>query len=265
MERSGIAVWDQVEVPQKKCASWRFPLRSIWVERIESEWHVLSQPERLSPAEARSNLVPRAQKPASSQWRHYLHRETGPVQPSPVLPDRPLVVRPDRSLTMLPGQSTIFFLELPVWFRLSTTGYRPARLFEEPLSVLTRTWFGDPVTGDLCWGLATRLHHAMASIEPSAASAVCPLTIENDSDTDLAFEKVCLHVENLSLFRGPKRLWANSLHAVFKGPEQATQIEIAREPPEFEEGLVPISEARQQVAGWSFRRTFGMLKSFADI
>jgi hypothetical protein len=265
MERSGIAVWDQVEVPQKKCASWRFPLRSIWVERIESEWHVLSQPERLSPAEARSTLVPRAQKPASSQWRHYLHRETGPVQPSPVLPDRPLVVRPDRSLTMLPGQSTIFFLELPVWFRLSTTGYRPARLFEEPLSVLTRTWFGDPVTGDLCWGLATRLHHAMDSIEPSAASAICPLTIENDSDTDLAFEKVCLHVENLSLFRGPKRLWANSLHAVFKGPEQATQIEIAREPPAFEEGLVLISEARQQVAGWSFRRTFGMLKSFTDI
>ena len=265
MERSGIAVWDQVEVPQNKCASWRFPLRSIWVERIESEWHVLSQPERLSPAEARSTLVPRTQKPASSQWRHYLHRETGPVQPSPVLPDRPLVVRPDRSLTMLPGQSTIFFLELPVWFRLSTTGYRPARLFEEPLSVLTRTWFGDPVTGDLCWGLATRLHHAMASLEPSASSAVCPLTIENDSDTDLAFEKVCLHVENLSLFRGPKRLWANSLHAVFKGPEQATQIEIAREPPAFEEGLVPISEARQQVAGWSFRRTFGMLKSFADI
>jgi hypothetical protein len=104
----------------------------------------------------------------------------------------------------------------------------------------------------------------MDSVEPSAAIAVCPLMIENDSDTDLAFEKVCLHVENLSLFRGPHRLWANSLHAVFKGPDQATQIEIAREPPGFEEGLLPISEARQHVAGWSFRRTFGMLKSFTD-
>jgi hypothetical protein len=265
MERSGIGVWDQVEIPQKKCAAWRFAFRGIWVERIESEWHVLSLPGTGSPAEASSAFVPRAQKPASSQWRHYLHRETGPVQPSPVLPDRPLVVRPDRSLTLLPWQSTVFFLELPVWFRLSTTGYRPARIFEEPLSVLTRTWFGDPVTGELCWGLATRLHHSMDSVEPSAASAVCPLMIENDCDAELAFEKVCLHVENLSLFRGPRRLWANSLHAVFKGPDQATQIEIAREPPGFEEGLVPISEARQQVAGWSFRRTFGMLKSFADI
>lgn len=265
MERTGIAVWDQVEVPQRKCAAWRFPFRSIWVERIESEWHVLSQLEVRPAATARSFLVSRARKPSSSQWRHYLHRESGPVQPSPVLPDRPLVVRPDRSLTLLPGQSTIFFLELPVWFRLSTTGFRPAVLFEEPLSVLTRTWFGDPVNGELCWGLATRLHHAMDSVEPSAAIAVCPLMIENESDTDLAFEKVCLHVENLSLFRGSSRLWANSLHAIFKGPDQATQIEILHEAPGFEEGLLPISEARQHVAGWSFRRTFGMLKSFADI
>jgi hypothetical protein len=265
MEKTGIAVWDQVVVPQGKCAAWRFPHRSIWVERIESEWHVLSQSEAGSSEATITSIVSRAQKPSSSDWRHYLHRESGPVQPSPVLPDRPLVVRPDRSLTLMPGQSTIFFLELPVWFRLSTTGYRPAVLFEEPLSVLTRTWFGDPVNGELCWGLATRLHHSMDSVEPSAAIAVCPLMIENDSETDLAFEKVCLHVENLSLFRGPHRLWANSLHAVFKGPDQATQIEISREAPGFEDGLLPISQARQQVAGWNFRRTFGMLKSFADI
>jgi hypothetical protein len=265
MEKTGIAVWDRVEIPQKKCAAWRFPFRSIWVERIESEWHALSRPESGSISAAARSFVTRAQKPTSSQWRHYLHRESGPVQPSPALPDRPLVVRPDRSLTLLSGQSTVFYLELPVWFRLFTTGARAARIFEEPLSVLTRTWFGDPVTGELCWGLATRLHHALDSIEPSAALAVCPLLIENDSDTDLAFEKVCLHVENLSLFRGPTRLWTNSLNAIFKGPDQATQIEIAPEPPQIEEGLVIIAEARQQVAGWSFRRTFGMLKSFTDI
>ncbi len=113
MEKTGIAVWDQAVVPQGKCAAWRFPHRSIWVERIESEWHVLSQPETGARAAAITSIVSRAQKPRSSEWRHYLHRESGPVQPSPVLPDRPLVVRPDRSLTLMPGQSTIFFLELP--------------------------------------------------------------------------------------------------------------------------------------------------------
>ena len=263
MEKTGIAVWDPVEIPQKRCALWRFPRRSIWVERIETEWHVLSLPEK---REARSTcrMVTRSQKPASSKWRHYLHRDSGTIQPSPVLPDRPVVMKPDRALTLLPGQSTVFFLEIPVWFRLSTSGYRPAKIFEEPLNVLTRTWFGDPVTGELCWGLASRLHHSIESVGTTADRAVCPLMIENDSESDLEFQKICLHVENLSIFRGERHLWTNSLHVVFKGPDQATQIEIVRTPPGFEEVMVPLSEARLPSTGWNIRRTFGMLKYFTD-
>jgi len=264
MEKTGIAVWEPVDIPQKRCAMWRFPRRSIWVERIETEWHVLFLPETGEEGDTSYRVISRAQKPSSSQWRHYLHRDSGTMQPAPVLPDRPVVMRPDRALTLLPGQSTIFFLELPVWFRLSTSGYRPAKVFEEPLTVLSRTWFGDPVTGELCWGLATRLHHSIESVEPSADRAVCPLMIENDSESDLEFQKICLHVENLSIFRGTRHLWTNSLHAVFKGPDQATQMEIVHTPPGFEEGMVPLSEARLPSAGWNIRRTFGMLKYFTD-
>jgi hypothetical protein len=264
MQKTGISVWEPVEISPRKCAQWLFPRRAILVERIESEWHVLSIPSSKRVREARCSLIARTAKPESSEWRHYLHRDSGPIQPSPVLPDRPVVVRPDRALTLLPGQSTVFFLQLPVWFRLSTSGYSPSRIFEEPLSVLSRTWFGDPLTGELCWGLATRLHHSMESLAPAADTAVCSLMIENDSSTDLAFEKICLHVENLNVFRGTRFLWTNSLHAVFKGPEQATQIEIVRTPPGYEEGLVPVSEARSPASGWNIRRTFGMLKYFTD-
>lgn len=264
MQKTGLAVWDPVEIPQKKCATWRFPQRSFWVERVESEWHVLSMPETGKRRESTAGFITRGQKPGSSQWKHYLHRGTGPIQPSPVLPDRPLVVRPDRALTILPGQSTIFFLELPVWFRLSTTGHQPARIFEEPLSALTRTWFGDPVTGELCWGLATRLHHSLDSVDYSAYIAVCPLMIENTSESDLGFEKICIHAENLSIFQGAERLWTNSLHAQFMGPEPSTQMEIVHTPPEFEPGLHVVTPARQPSTGWNIRRTFGVLKYFRD-
>jgi hypothetical protein len=264
MEKTGLAVWEQSDIPQKKCAVWRFCSRSIWVERVESEWHVLSLAEKRAAAEERFGIEARIKKPGSSQWRHYLHRESAPVQPAPVLPDRPVVVRPDRAMTILPGQSAVFFLELPVWFRLSIAGYRPTRIFEEPLAVLTRTWFGDPVTGELCWGLATRLHQSVESLPATASSAACPLMIENDSESELDFAKICLHVENLSVFRGVRFLWTNSLHAVFKGPDQATQMEIIHTPPLFEPGLVLLSEARFPATGWNIRRTFGMLKYFTD-
>jgi hypothetical protein len=264
MRQTGVSAWEPVEIPQEKCIVWRFPRHSIWVERVESEWHVCSLPEGGGGNEGCAFFVPRSKKPTTTQWRHYLHRDGGAVKPSPVLPDRPVVVRPDRPLTLLPGQSTIFFLQLPVWFRLSTSGPRPARIFEEPLRALTRTWFGDPVNGELCWGLATRLHHAIESVAASPDIAICPLMIENSSETDLAFEKICLHVENLSLFRGEMHMWTNSLHAVFTGPEQTTQIEIIRTPPGFEEGMALVTEARQPAEGWSIRRTFGMLKTFTE-
>jgi hypothetical protein len=264
MQKTGVAVWDEVEIAQKRCAAWRFPRRSIWVERVESEWHVLTQEEPESGKDARSGFVARAEKPRSEQWRHYLHKDGARLSPAPVLPDRPLVVKPDRSLTLLPGQNAIFFLELPLWFRLSTVGSRPSMIFEEPLNVLTRTWFGDPLTGELCYGLATRLHHALDSADVSACIAICPLTVTNDSDTDLPFEKICLHAENLSVFRGSRRLWSNSLTVVFKGADLATQIEIAQGAPGYEDGLVQVSAARLPASGWNIRRTFGMLKSFAD-
>jgi hypothetical protein len=264
MQRTGISVWTPVEIPPDRCALWRFPRRGIWVERVESEWHVCALPEKENASEARFSFVARARKPATTQWRHYLHRDGGSLQPSPVLPDRPVVVRPDRPLTLLPGQSTVFFLELPVWFRLSTAGQRPALIFEEPLGTLTRTWFGDPVNGELCWGLATRLHHSLESVTATADMAVCPLMIENSAEVDLAFEKICLHVENLSLFRGDHHLWTNSLHALSTGTGEATQIEILDTPPEFDERLTLVAKARQPAEGWSFKRTFGMFRSFTD-
>lgn len=260
--RTGIAVWDQVLIPQRRCAVWRFAPRSIWVERVENEWHALSMPDGAGRDEAA--FVERTEKPRSSQWRHYLHTQDVPVQPSPVLPDRPVVVRPDRALTLLPGETAQFFVEVPVWFRLSCADARTTRIFEEPICGLSQTWFGDPITGELCYGLATRLHQGLDSIAPSAHLAVCPLSIANESEADLAFEKICMHVENLSVFRGPDRLWANRLNVVVRGPEQATQIEIVREPPGAGQGLVLAAAAREPAAGWSIRRTFGMLKSFAD-
>jgi hypothetical protein len=175
-----------------------------------------------------------------------------------------MVARPDRALTLLPGQNALFFLGIPVWFRLSTSEANPTRIFEEPLFVLSRTWFGDPLTGELCYSLATRLHHAIDSVPISAFMAICPLAITNDSQTDLAFEKICLHVENLSVFRGHRRLWANRLNVIFKGSEQATQIEVVHGPPDPEDDLSLVAEAREPSSSWNIRKTFGMLKYFTD-
>ncbi len=261
--RTGLAVWDGISVGQRQCLQWRFPRRNIYVERLDNEWHVLSLPANEPEILESCALIDRSDKPDSAAWRHFLLRDADELQAVPVLPDRPLVVRPDRPLTILAGQSALFHLEIPLWFRLNAMGDRPARIFEEALAILTPTWFGDPVNGELCYTLATRLHQNLDSIEASGHRAVCPLSISNDSDSDLPFTKICLHVENLSVFRAPSQLWTNRLNVLFRGAEQATQIHIAQGPPEAGADVGLASSARLPTEGWSFRRTFSIFKDIA--
>jgi hypothetical protein len=263
-ERTGIGIWDGLEIEQKECFLWRFPTRELYVERIDVEWHILALGGSGTECSASRSLIERAGKPASSAWRHVLNREGSRVQPTPALPDRPVVVRPDRSLILLPGESSLFFLEIPVWFRLSLAGERQTRIFEEPIVVLSNTWFGDPVNGELCYALGTRLHQGIESVDPCPYRALCPLFITNESETDLVFDKICLHAENLNVFKGPSRLWTNRLNVIFKGSEQTTQIQILTTPPDLEGGVSLAAEARQPADVWNIRKTFGMLKYFTD-
>jgi hypothetical protein len=237
------------------------------VERVDTEWHALSIiSAQDNGARASSGaFIERTAKPFSTAWRHYLIRDSSLVQPLPVLPDRPLVLRPDRPLTILPGESALFFLEIPVWFRLADAGERRILIFEEPLVVLSNTWFGDPQSGELCYTLDIRLHQGIESVAPCEYLAVCPLSLTNDSISDLPFEKLCLHAENLSVYRGSSRLWTNRLNVVFKGPTQATQIQIVNALPDFEPGLTLAAEAREQADAWSIRKTFSMLKYFTEM
>ncbi len=268
----GLEVWNAWNLGPKQTGRWAFPERLIYVERVEREWHVLCTAGGAVPrprggsgaAEPSRSLIDRSRKPRSSQWRHYLTQEAGPVRPQPVLPDRGIVAKPDRALTLLAGERAQFFLEIPVWFRLTVGADSGVRVFEEPLVVLSNTWFGDPVNGELCYALATRLHQDLSSLPPCAWRAVCPMAVTNDSTTDLAFERICLHVENLAVFRGAQRLWTNALSVLFKGADQASRIQVAAGAPGFEPGLVPAAPARNPVESWDIRKTFSRIKVFTD-
>jgi hypothetical protein len=263
-QETGLAVWGTWDLGHRQPAVWRFPERTIYVERIDQEWHVLSVAGSTGVREASRAFIDRSKKPVSSEWRHYLSREGGPVQPQPVLPDRGIVAKPDRSLTLRAGAPTPVVQEIPVWFRLNAGSDRQVRVFEEPLTVLSNTWFGDPLNGELCYSLASRLHQSMSSMGASAWRAVCPMAVTNDSATDLVFERICLHVQNLAVFRGAERLWTNGLSVLFRGADQASNIQVSSVPPEFEPGLVPAAPARQPAESWDIRRTFSLIRGFAD-
>jgi len=260
------SLWDQVNVEDRQCVMWKFPPRSFFVERIDSQWHVLTVMNEmfLETTESPSRcFIDRGRKPESTVWRHYLLKDLCPLQAIPVLPDKPLVVRSDRPLTLLAGENALFFLHVPVFFRLIAVVKRKPIIFEEPISIMNRTWFGDPFTGDLCYSLYSRLFQTIDSVPISGFEAICPLFISNESETELAFTKICLHTEAAAVYLGA-RLWTNLISVVFKGSEQTTQIQIDRAAPPYEKGLARICEAREQIENRLMRRTFSMFKYHSE-
>lgn len=262
----GLSIWSPVEIEIGQCASWNGGTLSLWMERYPQEWHVLPVYDENAAAEPEFALRDRERKPSSSDWRHYLLKDGGRAVPLPAMMDRPLVIRPDRGLIMLPGEHSRFFISLPVWVRLligEKTADRPLkRLCEFPVQPSANAWFGDPVSGELCYFTAARLFPDFESIPLSPVHAVCPLWISNESDKELSFDRICLRTELLGIYRGHQRLWTNAVSVTFKGTEQDTLVQPSKNAPMHDAAAQLITEPRTTNENRYFKRTFNLLKSF---
>ena len=262
-----FSIWDPVEIPVGRCVSWKLGSLLLWTERYENEWHVLPV---YSGDEADSGMDfsfrNKTEKPISTDWRHYLLREGLWAAPMPAMPDRPIVMRPDRALVLLPGERARFFISLPICFRLligkSAVAKNKRKLYEFPIVPMANAWFGDPVSGELCYFTAVRLYPEFDQTPLSPVRAVCPLMISNESDKDLSFDRICLHTEFLGIYRGPSRFWTNEVNVIFKGSDQATQIMPSKTAPSFNGQTKLVCEARQVIENWYFKKTFSILKQF---
>lgn len=259
----GFSIWNPAEIETGRCVSWKLGKLSLWAERYEREWHVL-------PLYAEEELEPtfdsdaKKDKPVSSEWRHYVLREGGWAVPRPAMPDRAVILRPDRILVLLPGERACFFLPLPLWFRLMI-GPAPESgktLIELPIEPQPNAWFGDPISGELCYFSSSRLYPDVSAIPPSPFNAVCPLQISNESDKELSFDRICLHTEFLGVYHGESRFWTNEVNVVVRGADQATQIQPAKGPPDLDGVCRTLAPPRQVAENWYFKRTFDRLKYF---
>ena len=262
-----FSIWNPVEIGTGPCASWNWGRLRLWTERYEQEWHLLPiYGEAEEGAEPGFAIRGKEEKPPSADWRHYLLRDGPWATPLPVMMDRPLIVRPDRALVLLPGEQARFFISLPVWFRLligkTVVPESGRRLQEFPVIPMANAWFGDPVSGELCYFIAARLYPEFEQIPYSSVHAVCPLWISNESDKDLSFDRICLHTEFLNIYRGTRRFWTNEVSVLFKGSDQETRLQPSKSAPTLDGAAVLVSGSRKLIELWHFKKTFDLLKQF---
>lgn len=131
------------------------------------------------------------------------------------------------------------------------------QLCEQPSVLLSNIWFGDPMSGDLCYSLRTRARREIANWQTEPHRAVCPVTIRNAANTQLDVERFCVHAVHLSVFAGASRLWTNGVKITFKGEAEVSQLEYADKPPGYEEVGEVLSKPRTLIKKTLLKRSLG--------
>jgi hypothetical protein len=242
----------------------------LWVRRSQEDWYVADERERArEPEESPPDPLHPARTTASVDrltWNRWVAgEEAARVRLVPCLPDHAVVIRPRYPLNVPRGKEVLFFVGIPVWARVLVGEGEPLALTELPTVVLSKTWFGDPITGELCYSLKTKVLRQIDLLENHAHLAVCPVLIRNQSFADLDFQRICIRVEYLSLYRGQTRLWTNQVEVQFHGEELNSTIITGRGAPDFERTAEKLCEARLAPQRSLLKKSFSFLKALSGI
>ncbi len=239
----------------------------FWLKRSGDELHIAVDrridPDRYLDVQS---LTPASDASAAHlQWGRWVVGQAGSsVQLVPMTPDRPVVVRPEVPLRLPSKQEAVFFVNFPIWVKVVAGDKHPVTLCEEPCVVLSKTWFGDPMSGVLGYSMRTRARRDIAETHPRPHRAVCPMRICNSAAEQLNLERFCVHVEHLTLFEGATRLWANQIDVTFRGDNEVSQMEYAKGPPSYEPVGELICKPRRALKESFLERSLSSLGLFGD-
>jgi len=206
----------------------------LWLRRFAGEWHFAM--ERNVQDEDRPCHWICEVAPAKLAWERWITGDNSvdvTLRPRP--PDRSVVVRPEMAVRLQPGQSTVFFVGLPLWLEaLAGPLEKPVTLQEFPSVQLSSSWFGSPQEGELAYAMRTNAHRSPESLLARPHRCICPLQVKNASDEMLAFERVCIRCQHLQVYRGTERFWTNTVRLSYRtGFEDFEQVldEVERRMP----------------------------------
>ena len=252
--------WTPKAVEPGECLHWQIGPLKLWIRRVGDEVQIAT--DRLPEDEDTLTVAePSADAEGEDRtWKRWAvaarHKD---IQLLPVMPDRPVIARPESDFVIPAGEEALFFVNLPVWVRVTAGEKRSVTLCEIPSIKLSKSWFGDEISGQLCYALHTLARRSLEDVPLRPHRAVCP--IRNVAREQLEFERLCLHVDHLKIFRGRDRLWTNQVTVTYRGEDQLTQIDFSTGPPTMGGPKELFSDARVPRDQGLLGRTFAGLRA----
>lgn len=226
---------------------------NCWIQRKDEEIWIGSEYTSTGYSIADEGERP---VPDDITWSRWAPRNTPEsISILPVFPDLPLVIRSDYPLRVVPGASIDIFTRIPIWIQIKLDATQRI-LTELPTIKLSRTWFGGPMDGELCYWSTTKARRSLQNVEAKPYLVNCPIQVTNNTRDDLNFEKFCFRVERLKIFRYEDDLWADKSNISYEGEEQYSDITMSGKLPKgMEEGEL-LSAPRKPIHTSLATRTF---------
>ena len=261
-----MPIWEPRQFDPDTCYEARIGALRVWLRHTFQDWYLawrLDGPgARRQPVRTQIRAVGKQlQDVGPGDWKRWVF-ETGTSMARfvPMAPDRGLVVQPDLPTGLPPGQRVMTFVTIPLWVGVSVGEGSGQMLCEMPTTVLSRTWYGDLASGELCYSLRSRATRHPPPVEHAVDSAVCALQLVNETSSSLEFVHFLIQAEHLALYRVPGRIWTKSVDVVFQGPENRTTLGGA---PTID-GIPTLLQPPRRVADRSLvRKSFQFLKGLA--
>ena len=261
-------MWGPLDISPQTCVRLCFGELTIYVRRIDDEWLFSNSPssDTASRRDWETTTVSPEELPPELDWLRLVGARNETLELVPVLPERPLVIRPESPISIFSGRYASFHIAVPIWFRfVAVRGKERIDVIDTPSRQLSNTWFGDPAGGELCYSLDSSMKRSRDQLAIDAATAVCSLVVRNGSEEKLDFERICVHVENLSVFQCGADLWTNEIKVLFKGSDQISQITIQKGPSELPDEPRLLTPPRVEPTRGVLKRSFSLIRQFTGI
>jgi hypothetical protein len=259
--------WGEFELELGACRYWRIGPLSLWVARLDREWHVAHRWSD-DPFDSAYDLEHAdVEIPAGLERTRYLFVEsTRRLSLTARVADRPVVARPEQPVIIPAGESATLYVASPVWVELAVGGTRhsddPGHAFAElPIWRMSSTWFGEnTLEGTLCYAtrspanLSSEIRAALSTGAPARAHeprptrgprVVTAVDLRNDCHVALRVQRLALPLPQMSIFSDTNGdLWTEATR-VAHDLVLATPAHIESSPPREVGPTTLVSRPRQ--------------------
>ncbi len=245
--------WGKQKMPGEDVAGWRFGPLHIWGKTSGDELWLTST----------YSDEPLAAMPENPEWRRWtLRKLPGEIHFKPAFPDLPVVVKPEHPFRVVKKVHTKIYVRVPLWVQIEIDN---TPITEFPSVVLSKTWFGNFVDGELCYWIASAARKQPLFETVRQYLAVCPIAIHNRSDEELLVEKICHRVGRLTLYRDGDNFWGNETKVIFRGTGEISEIEFNSKPPAEAPKTKPVAPPRFEPRRSLTAKTFESLVDLAKL